>query len=184
MSEPVQNEDISLKYKAISLLFGGPRYLSEASEVAGKVQDQVFASAVNNIAKANSENSEKIETQYTACFVNNFPKLPCPPYESWYLDGSFHGAAVARLTVWYRKFGLFPAALPEDHISAIAEFAAYLYHTDKAEADKFVREHFLTWAGKFADDIAKKCTNEYVKELGSLLQSFLNDEIERLRDSR
>lgn len=182
MSERLQQEAIALKYKAISLLFAGPRYYEKLPDVISKIDDKGFVDSVNGIIEVyKMENSDKLRTQYTSCFVNNYPSLPCPPYESWYLNRTVHGRAVAKLNVWYRKYDLYPLPLPEDHVSAIAEFAAYLYHTGKDDADKFVKEHVLTWMGKLAEDIINKCEEEYVKMLGLLLREFLSGEEKRLR---
>lgn len=181
MSEHELHNELSLKYKVISLLFAGPRYYEKMAGFAGKISDGEFVNAVNGVVEIYKKSDpDRLRTQYTSCFVNNFPTLPCPPYESWYLTRTVHGQVVVKLIRWYKKYGLYPEPLPEDHISAITEFAAYLYSVDKASGDAFVKEHVLTWIGKFADDIIDKCKDKYAAELGNLLRSFLESEKKRL----
>ena len=169
-------------YKAMSLLLGGPRYYGELRELLGSVDDHEIRGELQEaLERCTSEDPDAPLTQYTSCFVANIGGVPCPPYESWYREGRIYGRVVHDLITWYRKYGVGPTAFPEDHASVVLEFAAVLYGSGfKEEGDRFVREHVLSWMGRLADDIAKKCPGDCVRSLGRALSAFLRRESERL----
>lgn len=169
-------------YKVVSLLIGGPRYCDRARELLGGVSDESLRSlAVRVIETCVSGNSNAVRTQYTSCFVNDYRGVPCPPYESWYKEGRLYGRVVHELSTWYRKRGVYPAALPEDHASAILEFASFLYASGSPEdADRFVSEHVISWMRRLASDVLAKCDGEYAAALGRLLSGFIDREASRL----
>ena len=174
---------IAHSYKAMSLLLGGPRYYEELRGILDSVDDQEIRGLLLDVlGRCESADPDVPRTQYTSCFVANIGGVPCPPYESWYREGRIHGRVVHDLLIWYRKYGVAPTTVPEDHAAAVLEFAAVLYGTGSAdEGDQFVREHVLTWMGKLADDVINKCSDGCIRSLGRALSAFVAREAERLK---
>jgi nitrate reductase assembly molybdenum cofactor insertion protein NarJ len=105
----------------LSLIFSYPseEVLERIKEVSKGVD---LGSALKSFTDANKS---EIETEYTALFVNSYPTLPCPPYESYYREGRLYGDSTEEVRRIYRQNGLeFSHVEAPDHISAELEFLA------------------------------------------------------------
>ncbi len=169
-------------YKAMSLLLGGPRYYDKLRAILGSVEGSLRDVLARAIESCGQGDPDVPRTQYTSCFVANIKGVPVPPYESWYREGRIYGRVVHDLAKWYRKYGVSPTTVPEDHASAELEFAAVLYGSGLVEeGDRFVREHVLSWMGRLAEDVLRKCEDRCVRSIGMALAAFLEREIARLK---
>ncbi len=111
-------------YRYFSLLFSYPtedtlrqmQELSGAGDVAGlRSRDALEAIPL-----------EEVQAEYTRMFVSAYPKVPCPPYESYYREGIVYGNSSTMAREWYRKQGLdfTLEGEPPDHLSVELEFLA------------------------------------------------------------
>ncbi len=69
---------------------------------------------------------EDAQTEYTRLFISAYPRLLCPPYESYYREGVVYGNSTIEVGEWYRKSGLdfnFEGE-PSDVLSAELDFMA------------------------------------------------------------
>ncbi len=91
---------------------------------------------------------EEVQAEYTRMFISAYPKLLCPPYESYYREGLVYGNSSVATGEWYRKQGLdftFEGE-PPDHLSVELEFLAM--RDDRAFLEK-LRE----WIYQFTDRV-------------------------------
>ncbi len=69
---------------------------------------------------------EELQAEYTRMFISAYPKLLCPPYESYYREGIVYGNSSIEVSEWYQKCGLDFACegQPPDLLSAELDFLA------------------------------------------------------------
>lgn len=166
-------EDRATMYKLFSILFSYPK-------------KEVFSNL------GIKENIEKLEREYVRLFISSPGTLPCPPYESVYLDGKRRlMSRVPKLMKIYKKAGfeIKPdfKELP-DHICVELEFMHLLCRMEreaiksgeKNKAEKFrkfqrefLREHLLKWVPKFCNDVIQNTTVGFYKEVAISLKNFL-----------
>ncbi len=111
-------------YRYFSLMFSFPteetlngiRALSPAADDAGLHAGKALETAT----------LEELQTEYTRLFISAYPKLLCPPYESYYREGVVYGNSSIEVAEWYRKSGLDFACEgePADLVSAELDFLA------------------------------------------------------------
>ncbi|AAB91059.1 MULTISPECIES: molecular chaperone TorD family protein [Archaeoglobus] len=67
---------------------------------------------------------EALQVEYTSLFISSHPSVPCPPYQSYFEEGSVYGKASLRAAELYSKYGLnyVYESEPPDHISVELEF--------------------------------------------------------------
>ncbi len=110
-------------YRYFSIVFSYPTEstLREIREIA-KTGDLDVRSA--EILGAVS--LEDAQAEYTRLFISSYPRLLCPPYESYYREGIVYGNSTIEVGEWYRKSGLdftFEGE-PSDILSAELDFMA------------------------------------------------------------
>ena len=102
-----------------SLIFSYP-----TEEVLEKIQEVSKDLCLDLESFLNTKRIE-LETEYTSLFVNSYPTLPCPPYESYYREGRLYGDSTDEVRNIYRQKGLeFSHVEAPDHISVELEFLA------------------------------------------------------------
>jgi nitrate reductase assembly molybdenum cofactor insertion protein NarJ len=109
------------KIYLLSLIFSYPTedVLQRIREVSKSVN---LSPALKSFIDADRS---EIESVYTALFINSYPTLPCPPYESYYKEGRLYGDSTEEVRRIYRQNGLeFSHVEAPDHISAELEFLA------------------------------------------------------------
>ncbi len=124
---------------------------------------------------------EQLQGEYTGLFVNNPPRLPCPPYESAYREGRLLGSAAAEVAETYRRWGLATNGDMADHVSTELEFMAFLAGLPQEEQvreaqKRFLRDHLLTWLPHFAADVQQQAHVPFYRTLGRLLTDLLEQE--------
>jgi putative dimethyl sulfoxide reductase chaperone len=123
----------------------------------------------------------QLQGEHTGLFINNHPRVPCPPYESAYREKTLMGVATTTAAATYREWGLEVGSEFADHAGAELEFMAFVIRlsvqdedTDTLPAQRaFLRDHILTWMPAFASDIQKSSAIDLYTSLGKLLAAFL-----------
>nr|VFJ98103.1 MAG: chaperone TorD involved in molybdoenzyme TorA maturation [Candidatus Kentron sp. H]VFJ98278.1 MAG: chaperone TorD involved in molybdoenzyme TorA maturation [Candidatus Kentron sp. H]VFK03420.1 MAG: chaperone TorD involved in molybdoenzyme TorA maturation [Candidatus Kentron sp. H] len=97
------------------------------------------------------------QAEHTGLFVINYPKTPCPPFESAYRSGEMGGKAAEELTTLYLRIGLKSEDVPSDYLGTILACAAYLLEgpesVDEALWHELWEKHLASWVSRFANDI-------------------------------
>lgn len=133
---------------------------------------------------------ESLETEYVRLFVNDFPTLRAPPYESFYQEGRMMGkAAVDSLSI-YEEDGLTlqkDGELP-DHIVSQLEYLLFLCLGEKkAEEEQdavlsgrfrqrkrsFYERHIMNWVPEFCSRVRTESSVPYYRVMARLLKNFL-----------
>ncbi len=174
---------VSADYRFFSYLLLGPRYRHNLNELLEYLEERSYYAEIKKISEMlESQDYDKLLTEYTSCMVNDFKELKCPPYESWYIQKTIYGNIVEKLMATYLKYGLNVQKELPDHVSTEMEFTSFLYFVslDK-EADEFVSEHILRWVPKLAKDIQENAKGEYTRLIGVALSKFMKSETERIQ---
>jgi nitrate reductase assembly molybdenum cofactor insertion protein NarJ len=113
-----------IAFRLFSLLFSYP-----TQEVIGsieKLSQHESAFELESLDLLSVADLAYLQTEYTRLFVNSYPTLLCPPYESFYREGMLYGNAVSEVMAIYRQKGLAYVyqGEPPDHISVELDFLA------------------------------------------------------------
>ncbi|MDP8023292.1 MAG: TorD/DmsD family molecular chaperone [Nitrososphaeria archaeon] len=177
---------VSADYRLFSYILLGPRYRDNLKEFLEYVKDRPYYEETKKIYEILvSQDMDKLLTEYTSCFVNDFRELKCPPYESWYIQKTIYGSVLEKLMASYLKYGLNVQKELPDHVSTEMEFTSFLYFVslDK-EGDEFVSSHILRWVPKLANDIKENFKGEYTKLIGIALEKFMINERNRISKAK
>lgn len=131
----------------------------------------------------------QLQGEHTGLFINNHPRVPCPPFESAYREKTLMGVATTTVAATYREWGLEVGSEFADHAGAELEFMAFLIRlseqddgTDTSLAQQaFLRDHILAWMPRFASDIQESSGIALYTSLGKLLAAFLSLEATSLQ---
>jgi len=173
-------ENRTLLYRLLSRLFAYPDAgrLAETEELA---QELPVAEVLRTSLQAPLI---ELQAEYTRLFINNYPELPCPPYESAYREGGLLGEAAVRVQQFYAEWGLEAAEELPDHLALELEFVHFL-DAQAAEADaeeaaqactdreRFLKEHLLEWAPQLAADVQEEAGLALYREAALLLTHLL-----------
>ncbi len=155
-------------YRYFSLLFSYPteeslrqmRELSGTRDVAGLRSHGVLSGLP----------LEEVQAEYTRMFISAYPKVLCPPYESYYREGIVYGNSSTRAREWYQKQGLdfTLEGEPPDHLSVELEFLAI--RNDRAFLEK-LRE----WIYEFTERV--KNNSAIYGRCAEDLEDFLKEQL-------
>lgn len=194
----MEREDIvrALLYKFFSKAFMSPKkellvFLEEIEKDLkeldyGKYTDINVSEVINALRNANDE---KIATEYVSLFINKYPKVPCPPHESYFRSESLYDPLViSDLNNFYSKMGLEPKSSFGDHISNIFEYMFVLIlsenipEEEKTKTERnFFLKHIASWTKKLTECIKKNTKENYYNVLAHQLETFIKEETERFR---
>jgi len=111
------------RFRFFSLIFSYPseKVLEELETLARDIPEY---SGLVEMLKTHT--LEELQTEYTRLFITDHPTLTCPPYESYYREGSVYGNASVEVREIYESHGLEYSfeGEPPDHISVELEFIA------------------------------------------------------------
>ncbi len=111
-------------YRYFSVIFSYPtaKTREELREVSDDARQAGFLA--NDLLETAS--IEELQAEYTRLFISAYPRLFCPPYESYYREGVVYGNASIEVDDWYRKHGLDFSfeGQPPDLLSAELDFLA------------------------------------------------------------
>ncbi len=194
----MEREDIvrALLYKFFSKTFMSPKkellvFLEEIEKDLKELDYGRYTDInVSEIIKAlRNANDEKIATEYVSLFINKYPKVPCPPHESYFRSESLYDPLViSDLNSFYSKMGLEPKSSFGDHISNIFEYMFVLILSEnmpeeektKIERDFFLK-HIASWVKKLTKCIKENTKEDYYKAVAKHLETFIKEEKERLK---
>ncbi len=133
----------------------------------------------------------ELAVEYTRLFINAYPMVPCPPYESFYVDGGFLAQAstreVAKLYVeaGYRLTPRFKD-LP-DHVAVELEFASLLLREPSPALrstlnrdppaqlkPRFIKEHLAKWVPAFANCVEENAKLNLYKGVAKVLKVLVD----------
>ena len=117
-----------------------------------------------------------LQNSYVRLFINALPQIPCPPYGSFYLEGTLMGASTLRLRRLYGEYGFETEEMP-DHIAVELEFMAALWSLpehDLVKTDQdFLRDQLKQWTPEFFSQIEKSDTMGFYKEVARYAQKII-----------
>ncbi len=182
-------------YKILSELFKYPdKRLTELSSTIFDTFSNLspkFETLVNTlVTRLEHENTLKdLQIEYSRLFVGPY-QVEAAPFSSVYLDpqGLVMGESTIDAIEYYVDAGLNPNddnKEPPDHISTELEFMYYLIFNSVVKNDtsketiskKFLTNHLSKWTGEFAKKLLKKSKDDFYSNLGTLLNSFISEEV-------
>lgn len=97
-----------------------------------------------------------LQAEYVRLFINALPEVPCPPYGSFYLEGTLMGESTVRLRKLYAGYGWQTDELA-DHIAVELEFLALLAAQGEDESIRedyqFLLGQLSLWAPAFLERV-------------------------------
>ena len=117
---------------------------------------------------------EHWQTEHIRLFISAYPRLPCPPYESAYRQGTMVGVSAGELADLYRRAGLQAVDLPADYLGTMLECAAYLKETGRDDLLKeLTEEHLTLWVPRFARDLVDHAGLDLYRALGRQIGALI-----------
>jgi len=190
MQEEVVRSFRTKMYLLLSALFRYPSRDAEKFKFTPKILDKRFNRTLRSLKELLklSFYNETYEVEFTRLFINAYPKLPCPPYESFYKEGRLMGDCTIRLRELYRSFGVDVAKEMPDNISVELEFMGILTKMEnstreyertrviKAE-EIMLREHLAGWVSKFSSCVNREAHVELYRKAALLLSHFIEEDL-------
>jgi len=115
-------QQLNKNFKLFSLIFSPPT--KDVLEEIKKMDLSILSEESRKVLQETDPKELMIE--YTRVFINAFPRVPCPPYESYYKEGTVYGESSVQVEKIYRQHNLVYdyKSEPPDHISVELEFLA------------------------------------------------------------
>ena len=117
-----------------------------------------------------------LQAAYVRLFVNALPEIPCPPYGSFYLEGTLMGESTVRLNQLYNEYGFQTSELA-DHIAVELEFFALLTtltsHVEVRPDYAFLRDHLNRWTAPFFDRVQENDDTGFYAGVARFAGDFL-----------
>jgi len=155
-----------ISYRLFSLLFSYPtQEVIESIERLSRHESMTELESVNLLDTMDLVDQQ---TEYTRLFVNSYPTLLCPPYESFYQEGMVYGNAANEVMAIYRNHKLMYIyqGEPPDHVSVELDFLA-------ETGDEAFLERMRQWVPRFTEEVKRNSTTYgvFAGELEDLLCS-------------
>jgi TorA maturation chaperone TorD len=132
---------------------------------------------------------ETLNIEYMWLFVNAFPNLWSPPYESYYREGRMMGRAAMDCLSVYKTDGLVLTQKPElpDHIVTQLEYLHFLCLAqmealENGDSDlrqhlrdkkrKFYERHIISWVPDFCIQVRSHSRVNFYSVMSRLLKNF------------
>ena len=158
--------------QALSRLFTYP----ETWPVTDIQRLALTAGEVTGGAAADDFNLTTLQNNYVRLFINTLPEVPCPPYGSFYLEGTLMGPSTIRLKKMYREYGFETDEIP-DHIAVELEFLALLStlssHDLVREDYDFLLGHLRQWVPDFFKQVERSDDTGFYKEVSRYAKQVL-----------
>jgi len=84
-------KSLSTDFKIFSFLFLSPRYIKDVKGLMEEIKDKPYYNILKQIIQLTETNYDKVATEFTSCFINDYKHVKCPPYESWYRERTVYG---------------------------------------------------------------------------------------------
>lgn len=158
-------------YGLFSLLFSYPT--QEVLRAVEELSRHEALSELESVKLLGSVDMEELQTEYTRLFVNSYPTLLCPPYESFYREGVVYGNASREVEESYRRQGLTYVyqGEPPDHISVELDFLA-------ATRDEGFLARMRQWVPQFTARVKENSTvyEVFARELDEILEQHVRSQ--------
>ena len=117
---------------------------------------------------------ERWQEEHTRLFIAGFPRTPCPPFASAWLEQRMHGTAMEKLLHFYRGLDLAPVDMPADYLGTILECAAVLAEApDQGPLlEELWRQHLSPWLGRFTEALAGQSDLRIYRALARRLEEI------------
>ena len=168
------------QFLSLCLLYPEPDLVSQLHETAAATNLQW---AGNLVATFAAETMETLQVEHTRLFVNNIDGVPCPPYESAYVDGQLLTATTRSVAAAFAEWGLEQSLETADFLPVELQFVAYLHElaeqSSEPETVELARRHFETahlqrWLPRFATDLQQHARVDFYREVGNRLAELIN----------
>jgi TorA maturation chaperone TorD len=165
-------------FLSLCLLYPQADLLPRLQETAAATGQPWATEMVEAFAR---ESLEALQIEHTRLFVNNIEGVPCPPYESAYVDGQLLTATTAAVAAFYEEWGLRQAAETADYLPVELQFLAYLLALESQAEDaqaiemarqQFETEHLLRWLPRFAIDLQESAQITFYQKTGIQLAAL------------
>ncbi len=169
------------QFFSLYLLYPQPELHLQWQEAAQAV-GQPWATAL--AAQFAATSLDDLQVEHTRLFVNNAEGVPCPPYESAYVDRQLLTATTAAVANFYAEWDIQQAQETADFLPVELQFSAYLLDlAAQSEAPESVEQarrrfeanHLLRWLPQFAVDLEKHAQLDCYRELGKRLAEFATE---------
>lgn len=119
----------------------------------------------------------KLQEEYVRLFINSLPEIPCPPYGSFYLEGTLMGRSTVLLRNLQLEYGLESDELA-DHVAVELEFLGLLTRLEKEarqvqQDQAYVLGHFQKWIPSFLKRVEQHDVTGFYLSLGRCLQESI-----------
>ncbi|MBI4787840.1 MAG: molecular chaperone TorD family protein [Chloroflexi bacterium] len=180
----IETQIVLYRLLAQSLIYPDKHFVANLQSAVGKINLEVFddgrlplGAFVRALRELARLPLDQIQGEYTRLFVNAYPHVPCPPYESAYRDGEVLGNAAEQVDVLYRQWELVVEGEQVDQASVELEFIAFLLVLDlpqaREAAEQFRAAHLLRWLPRLADDLDRASRLEFYRAVGRVLRAVL-----------
>lgn len=134
-----------------------------------------------------------LDVEYVRLFVNDFPTLWAPPYESYYREGRTMGKVAIDCCAFYEEDGLAlsdDGELP-DHIVTQLEYLLFLCLAEQKAVEgedallstllrqrqqRFFDKHIMAWIPEFCHRIQSHSRLPYYRIMAAVLKNFIDRE--------
>ena len=173
----------AVEFKFLSQVMAYPdgKFLKALLEINKKIPPNI--SFVDDLIKiAERENLSELQAEHTRLFISGYPTTPCPPYESFFLEGRLFGNANSIVQNVYSKWAIDVEPALSDHIATEFEFVALLkalsetsdnYNEAIETVNIFFNEHILKWVPNFAKTLKTNTQNKFYKLYADILLNLL-----------
>ena len=174
---------VELRFLSQAMAYPDKNFLKALSEIKNKYSvDFSFMNKLLEIAE--KENLNELQAEYTHLFISGFPKTPCPPYESFFLEGRLFGNANMIVRNIYSKWAMEVEPALADHLATEFEFLAFLkaleetsdsFNDSNKTMVNFFKEHILNWVPKFAGTLKDNTQNKFYSYYADYLLKLLSE---------
>ena len=190
MQEEVVGSFRTKVYLLLSALFRYPSRDAEKFKFTPKILDKRFNRTLELLKELLklSFYDETYEVEFTRLFISAYPKVPCPPYESFYKEGRLMGDCAMELRELYHAFNIDVVREMPDNVSVELEFMGLLTRMESfAERGNFVeilkveedmlRKHLTSWIPRFSSCVIKEAKVEFYRRAALLLKRFIEEDL-------
>jgi putative dimethyl sulfoxide reductase chaperone len=165
---------LDLYFLSLCLLYPEPGLLPQLEEAAAAT-GAPWAREMAALHAA--EPLEALQVEHTRLFVVAAGGVPCPPYESAYVNGQLL-AATAAVAAIYADWGIEQALEMADYLPVELQFAAYLAELARQGEERpeveaarhhFEAEHLRPWLPRFAADLQEHARLVFYRQVGRRL---------------
>ncbi len=125
-----------------------------------------------------SEDLTELQAEYVRLFINALPEVPCPPYGSFYLEGTLMGQSTVDMNKLYLSHGFEPVEMA-DHVAVELEFLAYLARLSVEDSGRddfeLLFDHVRGWAAEFLDRLDEHSRLGFYKAVSKRTRRIILD---------